>query len=227
MRSRGYRPGAARPLWMRSRVALAGMRSISLAVDVTNYVMLETGQPLHAFDADRLHGGIVVRRARVGRAARDPRRRDARARSRGPRHRRRLGSGRARRDDGRRLHRGHDGDDEPRPRGRALRLRRRRPGVATAQALLRGVAPLRARRRPELGPYATARAADLLVEHGGGTPRAVAEVDLRQPIAHASRSTCSTRPGSRARRTPTRSSSRDCATSAATVAGPDATAASS
>src|SRR3712207_7232989 len=42
------------------------MRPISLIVDVTNYVMIELGQPLHAYDAARLTGGIVVRRARPG-----------------------------------------------------------------------------------------------------------------------------------------------------------------
>lgn len=62
----GLDPSAPSPSWMRQRLELAGMRSISLAVDVTNYVMLETGQPLHAYDADRLTGGIVVRRAVSG-----------------------------------------------------------------------------------------------------------------------------------------------------------------
>ena len=52
------------PLPMRVRLARAGMRSVSLAVDITNYLMLELGQPLHAFDRDRLSGPIVVRRAR-------------------------------------------------------------------------------------------------------------------------------------------------------------------
>ena len=54
------------PLWMRVRLARSGMRSVSLAVDITNYLMLELGQPLHAFDRDRLTGPIVVRRARPG-----------------------------------------------------------------------------------------------------------------------------------------------------------------
>jgi phenylalanyl-tRNA synthetase beta chain len=54
------------PLQMRVRLARAGMRSVSLAVDVTNYLMLELGQPLHAFDRARLQGPIVVRRAQPG-----------------------------------------------------------------------------------------------------------------------------------------------------------------
>jgi phenylalanyl-tRNA synthetase beta chain len=62
----GFNPGAATPLPIRVQLARAGLRSVSLAVDVTNYLMLELGQPLHAFDADKLNGPIVVRRARPG-----------------------------------------------------------------------------------------------------------------------------------------------------------------
>ncbi|MCU1559511.1 phenylalanine--tRNA ligase subunit beta [Mycetocola sp.] len=51
------------PPWMVSRLKLAGIRSISLLVDITNYVMLELGQPIHGYDLDSLTGGIVVRRA--------------------------------------------------------------------------------------------------------------------------------------------------------------------
>lgn len=57
---------ASSPQWMRRRLTRAGMRVISLAVDVTNYVMLDLGQPLHAYDLDKIDGPIVVRRARTG-----------------------------------------------------------------------------------------------------------------------------------------------------------------
>ena len=63
---RGFDPAAPTPLWMRVRLARSGMRSVSLAVDVTNYLMLELGQPLHAFDRSKLTGEIVVRRAQPG-----------------------------------------------------------------------------------------------------------------------------------------------------------------
>ncbi len=61
-----FDPSAPSPAWLRRRLVLAGMRPISLAVDVTNHVMLELGQPLHAFDLGALRGQIVVRRAVAG-----------------------------------------------------------------------------------------------------------------------------------------------------------------
>ncbi|MFJ8661611.1 phenylalanine--tRNA ligase subunit beta [Streptomyces sp. NPDC093795] len=62
----GLDPEARSPIWLQRRLQKAGMRPISLAVDVTNYVMLELGQPLHAYDRSRLDGPIGVRRAEAG-----------------------------------------------------------------------------------------------------------------------------------------------------------------
>lgn len=59
-------PPAATPLWMRRRLWGAGQRSLGAVVDVTNYLLLESGQPLHAFDLDRLTLPIEVRRAHAG-----------------------------------------------------------------------------------------------------------------------------------------------------------------
>jgi len=57
---------APTPLWMAERLRRCGLRSISAVVDVTNYVMLELGQPMHAFDLDTLRGDILVRRGKAG-----------------------------------------------------------------------------------------------------------------------------------------------------------------
>ncbi|MFE5244039.1 MULTISPECIES: phenylalanine--tRNA ligase subunit beta [unclassified Streptomyces] len=62
----GLRPEARSPIWMQRRLQKAGMRTVSLAVDITNYVMLELGQPLHAYDRSRVEGAIGVRRAEQG-----------------------------------------------------------------------------------------------------------------------------------------------------------------
>ncbi|AIR97331.1 phenylalanine--tRNA ligase subunit beta [Streptomyces glaucescens] len=62
----GLRPEARSPIWLQRRLQKVGMRPISLAVDVTNYVMMELGQPLHAYDRKLVQGTIGVRRAEEG-----------------------------------------------------------------------------------------------------------------------------------------------------------------
>ncbi|HEY0471540.1 MAG TPA: phenylalanine--tRNA ligase subunit beta [Kribbella sp.] len=62
----GIDPKAPSPRWLQQRLVMSGMRPISIGVDVTNYVMLELGQPIHGYDKDRLTGEIVVRRANPG-----------------------------------------------------------------------------------------------------------------------------------------------------------------
>jgi phenylalanyl-tRNA synthetase beta chain len=63
---RGVRAGASSPAWLRERLRRVGLNAISPIVDVTNYVMTELGQPMHAYDLARLEGGIVVRAATPG-----------------------------------------------------------------------------------------------------------------------------------------------------------------
>ncbi|TWX34169.1 phenylalanine--tRNA ligase subunit beta [Frigoribacterium sp. ACAM 257] len=63
---RGVDSARPTPTWMSSRLRLAGVRSISLPVDITNYVMLELGQPIHGYDLAAVQGGLTVRRAAAG-----------------------------------------------------------------------------------------------------------------------------------------------------------------
>ncbi|WP_345802146.1 phenylalanine--tRNA ligase subunit beta [Microbacterium sp. AZCO] len=59
-------PTKPTPAWMVARLTLAGTRSLGVLIDITNYVMLELGQPIHGYDLDKLQGGITVRRAAAG-----------------------------------------------------------------------------------------------------------------------------------------------------------------
>ncbi len=63
---KGINVAAPTPLWMREKLRRCGIRSIDAVVDVTNYVLLELGQPMHAFDLSKIEGGIIVRMAKEG-----------------------------------------------------------------------------------------------------------------------------------------------------------------
>src|SRR5699024_12809613 len=62
----GIDPKAQSPFWMQRILMRAGVRTVDLATDVTNYVMLYLGQPMHAFDANKVAGNLVVRNAQAG-----------------------------------------------------------------------------------------------------------------------------------------------------------------
>ena len=166
----GFDPKAPTPEWMRRRRAACGMRPVSLAVDVTNYVMLELGQPLHAFDGAKLRG--PVRAGRAGQPAPSLETLDHVVRTLDP-------DDVVIRDDSGiiglagtmgGLHTEIDDDSTdlvleaarfvPEPVARTAR--RHRLSSEASRRFERGVDRV-------LAPYASARAAQLLLEHGGGS----------------------------------------------------------
>ena len=165
---RGVDPSAPSPYWMRRRLLAAGIRSISLAVDITNYVMLEYGHPLHAFDAGKLAGDIVVRRARAGGDAAHLGRSRSPFGDQGSRRRRRLRRHLHGRGDGRRGHRDLAATTDVVIEGAywdppviSRTARRHKLPSEASKRFERGV-------DPQLSPVAVERAAALLAEFGGG-----------------------------------------------------------
>jgi phenylalanyl-tRNA synthetase beta chain len=179
----GVDANAEAPEWMAKRLTQAGMRPLGLAVDVTNYLMLELGHPLHAFDLDRLEGDLVVRRATEGdklttlddvERALDP---EAMViyDNTGPLS---LAG----------VMGGQTSEVGPETRNVLIEAAHWDP-VAIARTSRRHKLTSEASKRfergtdPALSMHATQRAVDLLLEYGGGTlSDRVADVDHRRPV---------------------------------------------
>lgn len=185
---RGVAADAPSPAWMQRRLTQAGMRPISLAVDVTNYVMLDLGQPLHAYDLATLAEPVVVRRARAGERlttldgverALDP---EDLLITDGPDAGRVLGLAG--------VMGGADTEVSAATTDLLIEAAHFDP-VTVARTARRHKLPSEAAKRfergvdPRLPRVAVARVVELLVEHGGGTPDAVlTDVDRTTPPPH-------------------------------------------
>jgi len=180
---RGVRATDPSPTWMQRRLQQAGMRAINLAVDVTNYVMLDLGQPLHAYDLAKVVEPIVVRRARVGETLRTL---DDQVRTLDPQDLLVTDSPDER--GGRIIGLAGvmgGGDSEVGETTTDLLVEAAHwDPITVARAARRHKLPSEAAKRyergvdPQLAHVAVARVVALLVEHGGGTPdEAVTDLD--------------------------------------------------